>query len=35
MPLVSSLVRLAAAPEVSVSQLLVGVEWKVVAGPPS
>jgi transcriptional regulator with XRE-family HTH domain len=34
MPMVSSLVKLAAALEVSVDQLLVGIEWVVVAGPP-
>lgn len=34
MPLTVTLVKLAAALEVSVSQLLVGVEWEVVAGPP-
>jgi transcriptional regulator with XRE-family HTH domain len=34
MPLTVTLVKLAAALEVSVDQLLVGIEWVVVAGPP-
>lgn len=34
-PLTASLVRLAAALEVSVEQLLVGVEWEVGAARPS
>jgi transcriptional regulator with XRE-family HTH domain len=34
MPLAVTLVKLAAALSVSVDQLIEGIEWKVVAGPP-
>jgi transcriptional regulator with XRE-family HTH domain len=34
MPLASSLIKLAAGLGISVGQLVVGIDWKVVAGPP-
>ncbi|HEY0280159.1 MAG TPA: helix-turn-helix transcriptional regulator [Solirubrobacterales bacterium] len=34
MPMTSTLLKLAAALGVSVDQLLVGIEWRVPAGPP-